>query len=186
MIGTSMIKKYQKLVLSRTIVISLIVPFGDDSLAVSASAHPKIVGNAHIRWRGNGPAYSIARYARIPITPITVSVPLCITLAGGARAFASRLKLLHEVLRYCDMHDLLRLAATSSSTGWWFSILSSCARNCWRSTSSMTLRASMKYYQSVMLSSPSPQHSTYSCLPPTPTVRPPTSTSMFLAARMEK
>ena len=52
-------------------------------------------------------AYSITRYGRIPIVPIAVSVPLCLPLAGRARAFAHRLDLLHEVLRYCDMRDLV-------------------------------------------------------------------------------
>jgi len=57
--------------------------------------------------------YSVARHRRIATSPLTVSVPLCLPLAGGAGAFAPRLELLWEVLRYCNMGELVQLAATS-------------------------------------------------------------------------
>jgi len=57
--------------------------------------------------------YSVAHHRRIATSPITVSIPLCIPLAGGAGAFAPRLELLYEVLRHCSMCELVRLAATS-------------------------------------------------------------------------
>ena len=39
--------------------------------------------------------------------------PTCLSLAGGTGTLTPKLELLYEVLRYCDVRDLVRLAATS-------------------------------------------------------------------------
>ena len=97
--------------------------------------------------------------------------PTCLPLAGGTGTLTPKLELLYGVLRYCDVRDLVRLAATSK-----FNMMSgnisTCAGKYWPFVSSITWRASIKYYQLAMLLSLDLLRCTCFCLAPTRTGQP--------------